>query len=229
MHHNGVMRMKRHRGIVAWFAISGVLLFVGGCAVFQSAAPQARLTASTIVGVAPLTVDFDASMSTDPDDDIAYVRWSLESEDVVFSTELTPSHTFSDPGVYNVGLTVVDRTGQTSMATRQIVVTQTSQSLSSPLTLIDWDLIRLESAPPTILVEGRAINLSDDELPYGAVSVDFYDDNGSHISSGVDIAFDLAPNEIWTFVVRFDPPQVAGVPLVGSTRVFVSAPIAENP
>ena len=61
-----------------------------------------------VTGKAPLEIQFDASRSTDPDDNIVEYRWDYESDgtDDLFGT--TASHVFEKEGTYQVTLTVAD-------------------------------------------------------------------------------------------------------------------------
>lgn len=71
--------------------------------------PTAAFTADPEVGPAPLTVNFDASPSSDSDGEIEEYLWlfpdSVEVEGVV------ASHTFTEPGTFAFGLTVTDDRG----------------------------------------------------------------------------------------------------------------------
>ena len=57
-------------------------------------------------GIAPLTVNFDGSGSYDPDGEIMSYDWDFG--DGTTDMGETVSHTFIDPGVYTVKLTVTD-------------------------------------------------------------------------------------------------------------------------
>ncbi len=70
-------------------------------------------------GVAPLTVAFDASSSTD-DHGIVLAHWKISDgrEFTGFQIELT----FDNPGRYTIQLTVYDKAGQTATARTEITV-----------------------------------------------------------------------------------------------------------
>lgn len=70
-------------------------------------------------GVAPLTVAFDASSSTD-DHGIVLAYWNLSDGREFTGLRIEP--TFDQPGKYTVQLTVYDRAGQTATARTEITV-----------------------------------------------------------------------------------------------------------
>ena len=77
--------------------------------VLVNAPPTARISADPVGGAAPLTVNFDGSASSDDDGAIANYAWSFA---VGASGEgAAASHTFTDPGVYAVRLSVTDDLG----------------------------------------------------------------------------------------------------------------------
>ncbi|HWR63973.1 MAG TPA: PKD domain-containing protein, partial [Candidatus Thermoplasmatota archaeon] len=61
------------------------------------------------------TVSFNGSQSIDPDGTIIFYRWNFGdgSSQIL---DISPDHTYEDPGVYTVTLTVVDDDGRSSMA-----------------------------------------------------------------------------------------------------------------
>ncbi|HIH29388.1 MAG TPA: PKD domain-containing protein [Thermoplasmata archaeon] len=61
------------------------------------------------------TVAFNGSQSIDPDGTIIFYRWNFGdgSSQIL---DISPEHTYADPGVYTVTLTVVDDDGRSSMA-----------------------------------------------------------------------------------------------------------------
>jgi PKD repeat protein len=61
------------------------------------------------------SISFDGSQSIDPDGTIIFYRWNFGdgSSQIL---DMTPTHTYADPGVYTVTLTVVDDDGRSSTA-----------------------------------------------------------------------------------------------------------------
>jgi parallel beta-helix repeat protein len=61
------------------------------------------------------SVSFNGSQSIDPDGTIVFYRWNFGdgSSQIL---DISPEHTYADPGVYTVTLTVVDDDGRSSMA-----------------------------------------------------------------------------------------------------------------
>ena len=82
--------------------------------------PTAAFSATPLSGIAPLIVAFDASTSTDPDNDIATYSWNFDDSNT--DTGIAPSHTFDTQGIHNVTLTVTDNNGNTDSETTTITV-----------------------------------------------------------------------------------------------------------
>jgi len=83
--------------------------------------PTAAFTATPATGQVPLTVQFNASGSDDPDGTIDSYAWDFGDGDS--GTGLTSSHTYTTPGVYVVLLTVTDDEGATDTTDESITVT----------------------------------------------------------------------------------------------------------
>jgi len=80
---------------------------VGGCLFFPNTVPVAHIQANPTDGIAPLTVQFDATGSYDPDGAIRRYRWEFgDGED---GTGPQIEHTYSEAGTYQATLTVIDR------------------------------------------------------------------------------------------------------------------------
>jgi hypothetical protein len=86
--------------------------------------PVAVANATPLTGTAPLAVNFTGSNSTD-DVAITSYLWNFGDESPTVNT-ITPSHTFTTAGVYNVLLTVQDGAGLTDTAT--VVITVANES-----------------------------------------------------------------------------------------------------
>ncbi len=89
-----------------------------------NSAPVADIVATPTSGDGPLSVSFDASGSSDANDDPLSYAWDFG--DGTTGTGATPSHTFTDPGVYTVTLTVEDGNGGSGTTTINITVIDTS-------------------------------------------------------------------------------------------------------
>lgn len=83
--------------------------------------PVAAFTATPITGSVPLTVNFDASSSSDPDGTISTYLWYVG--DGMSRTGAQTQYTYKFAGNYVVTLQVTDNLGATSTASVTIVVT----------------------------------------------------------------------------------------------------------
>lgn len=110
-------------------------------------APNAILQSDLTRGIAPLTVQFSSSSSTD-DGLIVKREWNFGDGGV--SQELAPIHTFTDTGTFFVTLTLTDDNGATSSASVSITVTK------APIAVIDVDRTFAPTAPATIVFDGSA-------------------------------------------------------------------------
>lgn len=90
--------------------------------------PTAVAAADVTSGAAPLTVNFDGTGSSDPDQDPLTYDWDWD-DGSANGSGATPSHTFNSAGTYNVVLTVDDGNGGTDDDT--IIITVTSSSCTS--------------------------------------------------------------------------------------------------
>lgn len=83
-------------------------------------APQAQFTVSTDNGNAPLTVNFDASASSDSDGFISVYAWSFGDSQAGSGASVT--HTYTDAGTYTALLTVTDDDGRSDTSSQAIHV-----------------------------------------------------------------------------------------------------------
>jgi len=89
---------------------------------FENQPPVASAKSDVIVGPVPLLVNFDASGSKDPDGNIISYNWNFG--DGKSSDEIYPIHTYIQPGIYTVQLTVTDSDKAIGTTTLEIVVTE---------------------------------------------------------------------------------------------------------
>jgi len=118
--------MKRESWRVLRWSVGLVTLFLllAGCALFNHS-PVARITASPLTGQSPLSVNFDASDSSDPDDDPLSYEWDFGDGSDTAVGEIV-DHVFTatdETTIYTVTLTVTDGRGGRSTASQSIEVT----------------------------------------------------------------------------------------------------------
>lgn len=90
-----------------------------------NALPVAGFTLTPQTGEAPLLVEFDASDSFDSDGVIVHYDWDFGDG---FSGEgMEISHTYTQPGIYDVTLTVTDDLGQVGQSFASVVVNGSAQ------------------------------------------------------------------------------------------------------
>jgi PKD repeat protein len=115
--------------------------------------PTASFTASPVEGPAPLTVNFDASASADPDGSIVNYVWNFG--DNGSGSGATVSHAFVAAGTFTVTLTVTDNGGARTQATRTITVSAgpppTSVTVSGRIT---YDRVPFEACVDTVCRDG---------------------------------------------------------------------------
>ncbi|WP_291415636.1 ThuA domain-containing protein [Actinophytocola sp.] len=90
-----------------------------------SRSPEAKATATPDSGHAPLEVGFDGAASTDPEGEDLQYAWDFTGDGATDSTEVAPSHTYTENGVYDARLTVTDPHGKTGTTTVPITVGNT--------------------------------------------------------------------------------------------------------
>ncbi len=93
--------------------------------------PQARLSATPhSSSTAPLTVQFDASRSTDPEGQALTYEWDFDGNGTFDATGVQVTHTYTDLGIYTARLRVADTGGKLSLATRTISVGNTAPEVT---------------------------------------------------------------------------------------------------
>ncbi len=82
--------------------------------------PIAHINASATIAIAPATIKFSAAGSVSPFGDIVAYEWDFGAGDTVAAGETY--HTFVDPGLHTVHLTVYDQIGESGSAAAQVAV-----------------------------------------------------------------------------------------------------------
>lgn len=117
-------RRRTLRIISGLVLLAGLAFLLSGCWLFNKM-PVASFTVSTLGGEAPLTVNFSAILSYDPDGVITKYEWDFG--DGTSGTGDSVSHTYTTAGNFTVVLRVTDNDGATSTAKKTIVVSAASE------------------------------------------------------------------------------------------------------
>ena len=125
---SGDMSVVWMRGIydsyVAYKTSITTLLETGG-----NHPPVADAERSPTKGPAPVTVDFDATTSSDPDGSVASWRWDFGDGSTGSGARV--SHTYSEPGRYFPKLTAIDNGGSTDTYVTEVLVDPGSKPTAS--------------------------------------------------------------------------------------------------
>ena len=125
--------------------------------------PVAAAGATPSSGAAPLSVQFSAAGSSDPDGDSLTYDWDF-GDGTAHSTQASPSHTFSQNGVYTARLTVSDGRGLTGTDTVEVSVGN-----SAPVPRIDSPPDEtLYRGGQNVQLQGSATDPEDGMLPASA-------------------------------------------------------------
>lgn len=129
--------------------------------------PMAIFNADAVNGSAPLTVNFDATDSFDPDGLVASYSWGFG--DGNSSNEVNPSHTYSGVGNFITTLTVTDDEGATASNSFSIVVTDDIVGCGSHCMFVDS--IALSYKATVGKVKGRVQLFDEKGGPVGDAGV----------------------------------------------------------
>jgi PKD repeat protein len=162
--------------------------------------PTAELTANPTSGPLSLTVDFDASGSSDPDtgDTLSYI-WNFGDGSESQTTKIpTTSHTYSTEGAYTASLRVEDNHGALSdPATVRI-----DPGNEAPTPVIESPSANLlYRVGQQITLSGSATDFEDGQLPEGSLEWQVLKHhNGSHTHNvlsgpGNNLSFSAPPPE----------------------------------
>ena len=139
--------------------------------------PTAMVSADRTAGAAPLTVNFNGSASSDPDDDPITFDWDF-GDGTPHSGAEQPSHTYTTVGNYTATLTVTDSHGATDSRSVQITVGN-----DPPIVSIDDPApSHLYKVGETLTLTGSAEDAEDGTLPNSALTwrVEKHHDTHTH-------------------------------------------------
>ena len=130
-------------------------------------APTAAISADPSDGVAPLTVTFDGSGSSDPDagDTLTYV-WNFgDGSAAVETTTSTTTHTYTVADTYTATLAVRDDHGATSSLVESRIVVGTTANTPPEATVVSPAADLLFSVGQTLVLNATATDAEDGALP----------------------------------------------------------------
>ena len=87
-----------------------------------NAPPDAGFVASSLNVETGESVELDGSPTTDVEDSIGTFSWDLDGDGSTETTGQTVTHTYANPGTYNVEMKVTDSGGNTDSATKTLTV-----------------------------------------------------------------------------------------------------------
>ena len=113
----------------------------------ESLAPTAAFRVNDVKRNAPAFRSFNATASSDPDDDILLYSWDFNGDgtfDIIQAEEFETEYTYTKTGVFEVVLEVTDSYGKTSRQTKKIEITSLLDidfSINFPAGRIEQDII----------------------------------------------------------------------------------------
>ena len=141
-------------------------------------APTAVCEADPESGVAPLTVAFDGTGSTDSDGTIESYAWDFGDGNT--ATGVTASNTYTDPGTYTAQLIVTDNDGASDTCTVDITVLEPAANIP-PTAVCEADPTSGD-APLTVAFDGTGSTDSDGTIE--SYAWDFGDGNTATTATG---------------------------------------------
>ncbi|WP_127356073.1 PQQ-dependent sugar dehydrogenase [Actinacidiphila soli] len=196
-------------------------------------APTANITTDATSGKGPLTVHFNGSGSTDPENDQLTYAWDFNGDGTVDSTSPNPAYTYTTNGQYHARLTVTDPSGRTGVSAVLVTVGNTAPvvQFSAPpngLTFKDGDQLnwRVNVTDP----DGTPVDCSKVQVGY-SLGHDQHSHNLAQ-ATGCSGTFTMttaghtdADNFYGIFTASYtDTSPTAGVPdLTGATQIVLQS------
>ncbi len=185
--------------------------------------PLAVLTPDVTSGLAPLTVNFDASESSDPDGTIVLYDWDLNGDGTFerSTTVPTSSYTYNNAGVYEAKLRITDDGGSFAEDSVSITVTTPGQNLPPTAVL----QANPRSGDPPLMVQFDASGSDDTDGFIILYEWDMDGDGGFEASSGTPLK---------SFVYDVGGDYNAGVRVTDNdgaqdeSRILITVNVIEN-
>jgi PKD repeat protein len=175
--------------------------------VLNSVPPVAVLAADNVSGVRPLTVNFDASQSTDQNNAITNYHFDFgDGSAPQDGVNQVAAHTYAASGIYTCTLTVTDSAGLTGTSTAVITVTDppvtptpttspTTVSLRGVSTVTKKGTVTVYEIP--LIAAAQKLTITLNGKPYqltirfngaaGAWNMDIRDNKGTAVITGIPL------------------------------------------
>jgi PKD repeat protein len=172
-----------------------------------------------VIGTTPFIVIFDASGSTDVDSGIASVIWDFG--DGTTGTEMTENHTYNNPGIYNVILTVTDFYGNTGYDT----VTITVNEPLAPIAVINTVPIDPTGSAPFSVYFDAYKSAADPGCEFGCEIVSYSWDFGDE-TTGTEVATNHIYDNPGLYIVTLTVTDLNSKEGYDTVTITVNEPLA---
>lgn len=182
----------------------------------QGTAPTAKVTTvpkssgDTVTGPVPLDVSFDASVSTDPDDDIIQYEWDFENDGEIDDYGDTAEYTYEEEGTFEARLTLTDSGGNEVEKIINVVVTE--QGIVAKITAD----VNNGEVPLTVSFDSSASTYKEGEIV--SYEYDFGDGSDSYIN-GSEVTYKYS--SVGNFTVSVTVIGADGKTDTTSTQIVV--------
>ena len=179
--------------------------------------PTANVSPSVTSGEAPLDVNFDGTLSNDPDGNIAGYAWDFG--DGATGSGSVAYHTFPTFGVFNVVLTVIDNDGASAQTT--VVISATPPTQTNELPFADISDGAFEGPVPFLV----SFNGSGSNDPDGQITVYSWDFGDGNTGAGVSAQHTFTEPGVYTTTLTVTDNQ--GGTSMASVTVTVTTEIQQ--
>ena len=184
---------------------------LSACALFNQV-PIANFTAVPATGPAPLLVQYDASATTDPDNDTLTYGWNFG--DGTTGSAISGFHTYVTAGAYEIELVVTDSSGNAASLSRSILVTEPDNSIP----VASFSATPTSGAAPLIVV----FNASASNDPDG--TIDFYQWSFGDGATATGATVTHTYTDEGAYVATLTVEDNEGATATASIIILVSAP-----
>ena len=181
------------------------------------------ITSAAPAGDAPLTVDFDGSESTDPENQPLTFFWDF-GDGATTSDGAQTSHQYITAGTYTTTLTVTDSQGASNSMTSQPILV-TSDASGSGATATAVITASSNAGPPPLVVTFTGLDSTPSEQT-GAITGYSWNFGDGSTGSGAETGHSF--KEPGTYTVQLTVTDSFGKTATTTTTVDVSTPGAQN-